>query len=172
MPLENLARYLKGLYPLGVMLAVAPLVDIVIRMTPMLPGELTWRFGTSILLLGNSAIMLTGLGLIGAIAALTGNATVLRALSVVAGVGAVLAIALIAMYMLDSTQIRAATPPQGQRDAFRGILSGANTATFAIASLIGLCVASWRAGSGIAARDARVQTRRPSGVVEPRASTA
>ncbi len=103
---ETLPRYARALYPVAFVLLLVPLMDLMLRSMPPQFGTLQWRFATVGLLLGNYGTILLGAGLVGLVAALTGNRTALRVLGVGAIVMAVLTVALLLMFALDAVQIR------------------------------------------------------------------
>jgi uncharacterized membrane protein len=103
---ENLQRYARALYPVALVLLLVPIVDLTLRSMPPQFGTLQWRFATVGLMLGNYGTILLGAGLLGLVAALTGNRTVLRVLGIGAIVMAVLTVAALLMFVLDAVQIR------------------------------------------------------------------
>ena len=109
---ENSIRYVKALYPVGILLTLVPLVDLGLRVFPPKFGTVQWRFATLGLLAGNLGTVLLGLGLIGLLAALAGHRTVLRVLGIVSLIGGVLLVAGLGMFTLDALQVRRTANPQ------------------------------------------------------------
>ena len=103
---ENLQRYLKGLYPLGFLLMLVPLVDILLRVFPPQFGQLQWRFAAVGLALGNVGTVLLGLGILGFVAAANGHRAFLRGIGILALVLAVVMLAVLVLFALDAVQIR------------------------------------------------------------------
>ena len=103
---ENLQRYVKGLYPLGFLLMLVPMVDILLRVFPPQFGQLQWRFAAVGLALGNVGTVLLGLGLLGFVAAVLGHRGFLRGLGFFALVLAIVLLAVLALFLLDAVQIR------------------------------------------------------------------
>lgn len=112
---DNLQRYTRALYPVALVLLLVPIVDLTLRSMPPQFGTLQWRFATVGLLLGNYGTILLGAGLVGLVAAITGNRGVLRAVGIGAIVMAVLTLAVILMFGLDAVQIRRLAAPNFKR---------------------------------------------------------
>ena len=144
---ENVSRVSKSLYPLGALLALVPLADLFVRVYPLRFGAPEWRIGVFVALIANFGIMLTGLGLAGVIAAVNEHRTVLRVLSILAAIGAVITLLVLVLFGLDTLQLRSAAPVGPMRGALlRGLVSGSVTTIFALVVLVSFMVASWRAG--------------------------
>jgi fucose 4-O-acetylase-like acetyltransferase len=158
---ENIQRYVRSLYSVAVLLVVVPFADLSLRAFPPQFGSLQWRFGTTGLLLGNLGTILLGIGLFGLVAALSGHRRVLRGLGYAAIVIAVIALAILAMFVLDAVQMRQLANPNFKR----AILLSSTGAL--IAGLIGTltCIAIGRGA---------IAASRPSsgGAYRPRASNA
>ena len=103
---QSLQRYVKALYPIGALLLLVPLVDLTLRTFPPQFGTLQWRFATVGLLLGNLGTLLLGTGLIGLVAAMSGQRRVLRVLGIVALALGVVFAAVLVLFALDAIQIR------------------------------------------------------------------
>lgn len=103
---DNVRRYLRVLYPVGLLLVLVPLVDLTLRAMPAQFGSLQWRFASVGLLLGNYGTIILGATLIGLAAVLLGDRGVLRALGIVALVMAALTLAVLVLFALDAVQIR------------------------------------------------------------------
>jgi hypothetical protein len=149
LPAENTARYVKSLYPLGVMLAVIPLIDWTAKVSPFFPDQLQWRFGAEVALVATLGIVLTGFALIGGIAAYSGHRLLLRVLSVIAGLGAVLAVLLLGFFLLDTTQMRGGMTDDDLRAGLtKALISGSATAFMGGIVLASLALGMWRASAG------------------------
>ncbi len=103
---ENLLRYVRALYSVGLLLVLVPLVDLTLRSFPVQFGTLQWRFSTVGLLLGNYGTLILGVALIGFTAALLGDRGVLRIVGTGALIMAVVTIALLVLFALDAVQLR------------------------------------------------------------------
>ena len=103
---ENLLRYVRALYSVGLLLLIVPLVDLTLRALPPQFGTLQWRFSTVGLLLGNYGTLILGVSLIGLTAALLGDRGVLRAVGVGALIMAVVTLAMLVLFGLDAVQLR------------------------------------------------------------------
>lgn len=103
---ENLSRYVRALYPVGLLLLTVPLVDLVLRSLPPQFGTLQWRFATVGLLLGNYGTLILGVALIGFTAAFLGERGILRAVGMGALIMAVFTLAILVLFALDALQLR------------------------------------------------------------------
>lgn len=103
---ENVLRYVRALYSVGLLLVLVPLVDLTLRSLPPQIGTLQWRFATVGLLLGNYGTLVLGASLIGFTAALLGDRGVLRIVGVAALIMAVVTLALLVLFALDAVQLR------------------------------------------------------------------
>ena len=103
---ENLSRYVRALYPVGLLLVTVPVVDLVLRSLPPQFGTLQWRFAAVGLLLGNYGTLILGAALVGFAAAVLGDRGVLRAVGMAALVMAVFTLAILVLFGLDALQLR------------------------------------------------------------------
>ncbi|GJG87929.1 hypothetical protein tb265_31100 [Gemmatimonadetes bacterium T265] len=103
---DNLLRYVRALYPVGLMLILVPLVDVGLRTFPPQAGTLQWRFASVGLLLGNYGTMVLGAALIGLTAAILGDRGILRIVGTAALVMGVVTLALLVLFALDAVQLR------------------------------------------------------------------
>lgn len=103
---ENLARYVRALYPVGLLLILVPVVDLVLRSFPPQFGTLNWRFATVGVLLGNYGTLILGAALVGLAAAILGERGVLRAVGIGALVMSVFTLAVLVLFALDAVQLR------------------------------------------------------------------
>lgn len=103
---DNARRYVKALYPVGILLMLVPVVDLTLRALPVQLGTLQWRFATVGLLLGNYGTIILGAALIGLAAALVGDRGPLRAVGIGALAMAAITVAVLVGFMLDAVQIR------------------------------------------------------------------
>ena len=156
-PDESPVRYVKGLYPLAVLLTFAPLMDMAVRTWPFQPTLLQWRFGFFVALISNFAIILTGLGLLGGIAAFSGHRLMLRVVSVLSALGALFGLAVLVLFALDALQARKMSDASVAGGLLRGLASGTITSSLSAAAMAGI---AWGAHRAAAALDKA--PRRPS----------
>ena len=171
LPNEKVNRVLKALYPLGVLLAVVPLVDWTAKIYPFYPAMVQWRFGTLVALIAQLGIMLTGFGIVAAIAAFVGHRTLLRVLAGVAGLGAALAVVVLLMFVLDTLQMRGSVTDDATRLAMtKTLISGTATAIGAIVVLASLAVGLFRGAADL--REGKSRRGAEATVVRGRSSGA
>lgn len=132
---ETLSRYVRALYPVGLLLVTVPVVDLVLRSLPPQFGTLQWRFATVGLLLGNYGTLILGAALVGLTAALLGERGVLRAVGIGALVMAVFTLAVLVLFALDALQLRGLVAPAVKRQV------GLSAAGAAVTGLLG--AATW-----------------------------
>ncbi len=128
---ENLLRYVRALYSVGLLLVFVPVVDLALRSYPPQFGTLQWRFATTGLLLGNYGTLVLGVALIGLTAALLGDRGVLRVVGTGALVMAVVTLALLVLFALDAVQLRQLVNVNVQRQV------GLSSAAAAITGVLG-----------------------------------
>lgn len=155
---ENLQRYAKGLYPLGFLLMLVPMVDILLRVFPPQFGQLQWRFATVGLALGNVGTVLLGLGLIGLVAAICGHRVVLRVLGFVALVFAVVLLAVLVLFALDAVQIRQMAAANFKRQIVTSSLGAAFAGTMGMIALVVLGRGALAASRATRLPERRVKT--------------
>jgi hypothetical protein len=127
---ENSQRFIRVLYPVGLLLICVPLADLVLRVAPPQFGTLQWRFATAGLLLGNYGTVILGTALTGLAAALTGDRRALRAVGIGAMAMAVVTLALIVLFGLDAVQIRQVANPAIKRNILTSSLGALFTGMF------------------------------------------
>ncbi len=103
---DSFLRYVRALYPVGLMLMLVPVVDLVLRSLPPQFGTLQWRYSATGLFLGNYGTLILGVALIGFTAALIGDRGILRAVGVGSLIMAVVTLAILALFGLDAIQLR------------------------------------------------------------------
>jgi hypothetical protein len=161
---DNVQRYAKGLYPLGALLVLVPLVDLMLRVSPPQFGTLQWRFASAGLFFGNLGTVLLGVGIVGLAAAITGQRRLLRGLSFVALAMAVTLLALLVLFALDAIQIRRLANANFKRAVLLSSIGALFTGAMGTLTLFVL----GRAGLN-ASRLTRVAERRPRTGVKPAA---
>jgi hypothetical protein len=158
---ENTERYVRALYPVGLLLVCVPLADLTLRAIPPQFGTLQWRFATGGLLLGNYGTIILGAGLCGLVAALVGDRRVLRAVGVCALVMAVLTVALLVLFGLDAVQIRQLANPALKRNILLSSTGAAFTGAFGTVVWLTLARAALAASRAAVRPAARARTATP-----------
>jgi hypothetical protein len=148
---ENSQRFIRALYPVGLLLICVPLVDLTLRAMPPQFGTLQWRFATAGLLLGNYGTIILGTALCGLVATLTGDRRVLRAVGFGAILMAVVTLALLVLFGLDAVQIRQLANPAIKRNILMSSLGAIFTGVFGAVVWLTLARAAL-AASRVAAR--------------------
>lgn len=160
---ENVLRYVRALYSVGLLLILVPVVDVALRAFPVQLGTLQWRFATVGLMLGNYGTIILGTALIGLTAALLGDRGVLRIVGAAALVMAVVTLALLVLFALDAVQLRQLVVANIKRQV------GLSSAGAAITGLLGATAWFLIGRSAMtASRSGRVaagRTRTPSPLV-------
>ena len=109
---DNLRAYLPGLYPLGVILLLAPIVDVVTRVLPLRGWDVGWRFGALGMAFDSMITSLLGVALLITVAAFLGHVKTRRSLGALALFGGVCAVASIGLFSLDYLQLRSEVDPR------------------------------------------------------------
>lgn len=147
------------LIPVALLLIASPGADLLAALTPMRPGEVSWRFGAYGLITNSLVTPILGLAIIMIVSEHQGWS---RSVAVIAAVCAALALILIAgfaLFVLDYIQLRQAV---GQ--AARGPYDSAAFKAMVIAALeagvlLSMAVAGFRARTGDAAPGHRRRER-------------
>ena len=168
---ENVSRVLKSLYPLGVLLALVPVIDWTAKVYPFHPGVVQWRFGALVSVIAQLGIMLTGFAIIAAVAAFLGHRTLLRVLSGLAAIGSVLALLVLVMFVLDTVQMRGSVADDAMRLGMaKTLISGTATSIGAIVVLVSMTIGLFRAAG--TAREGKARRNAESTVVRGRPANA
>ena len=145
------------LYPLAIVLVVLPLADVMIGLIPPRFGQMQWRVGATGLVSGAMLFPLVGFVAATASAHLLGHRwtqRVLAALSVVVGLGFLVALVLFAF---DVIQIRRNIPAQNQRAYDLAAAKGFITQAMLAGMFFALGVVSFRYSRLAAKRAARAK---------------
>lgn len=110
-------RATRFAYPVGLVLILAPMLELLGRVWPMQWYLIQWRFQTEIAVINAAPVLLLGAVLIGAIAWANESTSVLRIGGLLLGLFGVLLIPLLVMLALDAIQLR-----QMARSELRGQL--------------------------------------------------
>lgn len=97
---------LLGLYPVAIAIMVVPLMEILAGSWPFNIGNVAWRFGVGGLLLKSFLVPFTGLGYAALLATVLEQRRVLRVISVLGLVGALVVAGMATLFVLDYLQIR------------------------------------------------------------------
>lgn len=159
-----LRRLAGPLYAIALLMLVIPATDFVSNVWPLNPGDFRWRFGMVGLLSGFLLTPLLGLLLAAVVAAITEDVRMLRAVSAVAGAGALILVLFVGLFTLDVLQFRPEVPAErlGSFD-FANVRSMVKHLIVA-ATLGWMSLTSWRAvssslaGKGKAPRAVATQT--------------
>jgi hypothetical protein len=147
---ENIQRYVKSLYAVGLLLILVPLVDMVLRGSPMQFGSLQWRFTIVGLLFGQMGTITLGFALTGLAAAVTGQTGRLRAVGYAGLVFAALVLASLALFALDALQMRQLAAANAKRVIFSAAAGASTAAVLGTVALIAIgrgALGASRAGS-------------------------
>lgn len=152
-----LARRLAGpCYVIAALLVLLPATDFVSNVWPLQPGDFRWRFGMTGLLSGFLLTPLLGVVLAALVAAITDDRRTLRLTCVVAAAGAVLLVALVALFGLDVLQFRTEVPADR-----RGPFDFANIRA-TVKHLLAAASLGWLAMSGLRATGAATAGKGPA----------
>jgi hypothetical protein len=141
-----IVTYARALYPVGAALVLFPLSDIGSRLVPPNFHNLQWRFAVVGLGLSSQSVLILGVTLLGLVAALRENRGLLRALSVFTGLISLLLVGGLALFALDTLQLRGvirnpAAKPQLTKMAISASMAG----VLHTIAYVGLTIALWRA---------------------------
>lgn len=102
-------------HAIGVLLVLAPLGELAAGVGSLNPGAVPWRFGAAGLLSGALVLPVAGLGLVLAGGVLLEQWRLLRVLAVLVGILMVKVLVLLAIFGLDTLQVRIQVPLEGRR---------------------------------------------------------
>ncbi len=139
-----LLRRLAGpCYFIALLLVLIPATDFISNVWPLQPGDFRWRFGMTGLLAGFLLTPMLGIVLAGLVAAMTEDHGMLRLVSMVAAVGAVILVMFVALFALDVVQFRPEVPADR-----RGPFDFANVRSI-VKHLLAAGSLGWLARSGL-----------------------
>ena len=134
-------------YFVCLLLIIVPLGDLATNIWPFRFGEVGWRYGMVGLLSGFLVSPLMGLILAVIGAAYMGHRRMLRALGILAAVGALVLLALTGLFLLDVIQVQPEVPPEGSSTFRIGATRAFIKNTLVVAGLAWLSVGSFRVAS-------------------------
>ena len=122
---DHVQTFLPGLYPVGALLVLAPVADVVTAAWPFQVGEAAWRFGTIGLAFRSIMLQVLGFALVVSTAALLGHRSLLRGLSIAALVAAVALCGGVARFVADYRDLQTLIGAGSGFDtsAFRAVLA-------------------------------------------------
>ena len=104
--------FVRALYPMGPLLALASVADPIIRIVPFKPGNLAWRFGAVGLISDGMVGFLFGVICTIGIAAILDDRRTARVLAALTGLGGIVLAAVLAFFLLDALQVRSGVQAQ------------------------------------------------------------
>lgn len=152
-----LARRLAGpCYVIAALLVLLPATDLVSDVWPLQPGDFRWRFGMTGLLSGFLLTPLVGIVLAALVAAITNDRRALRLTAIVAAVGALSLVVLVALFGLDALRVRPEVPVDR-----RGPFDFANLRV-TVEHLLAAASLGWLASRGLRATGAATAGKGPA----------
>jgi len=127
------------LHALGLLLCIAPLLDLAAGVGSINPEQVPWRFGAFGLLSGALVLPMVGLGLILVASVLLEQVGLTRAVGVLAALGLVAILAVLVVFALDALQVRAQIRQEAKRPFDLATVKA--LATYGMESLVALTVA-------------------------------
>lgn len=103
------------LHALGLLLCLAPMLDLAAGVGSINPNEVPWRFGALGLLSGALVLPMVGLGLLLVASVLLEQAWLTRTIGIAALLLTVVALALLVVFGLDALQMRAQIRQEAKR---------------------------------------------------------
>lgn len=105
-PSLDSARAVRFAYPVGLLLMLAPLLELAGRIWPLQWYLIQWRFQSEIAIINAAPVLLLGALVVAVVAWMNESAGVLKIMGLLAGVFGVLLLPLLVMLALDAIQIR------------------------------------------------------------------
>ena len=131
-----------GAYVFALTLVLGPMIDLISTVLPARVGDVTWRYGFLGLGAGYLNTPLLGFGLAIGVAIWQEDLAVLRALGVLATVGAVMLLPIMAVWALDVLQMRELREPEVRAGVLMGgVIQGTK--------YFGACVVLGLVGMGV-----------------------
>lgn len=127
------------LHALGLLLCIAPLLDLAAGVGSINPGEVPWRFGALGLLSGALVLPMVGLGLLLTASVLLDQPGLTRVIGGLAALGLLVILAVIVIFALDALQVRAQIRQEAKRPFDLATVKA--LATYALESLVALTLA-------------------------------
>jgi hypothetical protein len=105
---------IAGAYCIAAMMVIMPLSELALRVWPLRIGETSWRFGAAGLFSSALLLPLLGLMVAGAVAFLSGNRTLVRALAGFTAAAGALLVLSSGLFALDAVQMRSNVVPEAK----------------------------------------------------------
>ncbi len=146
---------MRALYPIGPLLAFASVVDPVIRLFPVHPSIVMWRFGAVGVLSNGVVGFLFGFAWTIGIAAILDDRRTARTLSALLALVGVAFLGVLALFALDALQVRASVQPNFKPTFDMSVIKA--MLQFGLSAPVALIIgiAGWRSTRGRAAASAR-----------------
>lgn len=138
-----------SLHAVGILLGLAPLTDLAAGLGSLNPGAVPWRFGALGLLSGALVLPVAGLGLVFLAAVLLEQRALIRLLTAVAGLGLVVVLAGVVLFLLDALQVRAQVRQDAKRAFDLATIKALLTFGIEAIVLLTLALTTWRAARGM-----------------------
>ena len=145
--MESLRRIAPGAYFVAALLFLITLVDYLGNAWPFRPGEVGWRYGIVGMISTYLLSPLLGCLIASATAAWLPQPRVSRSLAIIMWVGALLLLAALAAFLLDSLQVRSAAAPEARWVTTTSFMLATAKIFLAAMALIVLGRGNWRAAS-------------------------
>jgi len=123
---DSVQMFLPGLYPVGALLILAPLADVLAAAWPLRVGEAAWRFGAFGLEFQAILLQVLGFALLLGTSALLGQRALLRGVSVAALLAAIGLCFGVTRFVMDYRELHGLLDQAAARfdsSAFRAVLS-------------------------------------------------
>lgn len=141
---DNRRPLLMALYAVGITLILATVLEPALRVWPLRPGDIGWRFGAVGLAANTLAGVVFGLGWLLGVALLLGHRKVLRALAVLSLIVGVVSLAVLGFFALDYLQLRGDVRPELQGGFTRAAVQAVVLTIASGLTSLGLGVGGWK----------------------------
>jgi hypothetical protein len=111
-PVRNISSLRGPAYVVAGLLMLFSVLDVVLTVLPLSPGNVNWRFGVAGLAAAGLVGVLLAVLLAYVVALLTGQRRTLRVLAGLSILAAALALAFLAVLLLDAIQLSGSVPAQ------------------------------------------------------------
>jgi hypothetical protein len=132
-------------YAAAALLIAMPLLDTLLSVWPLRPGEVSWRFGAVGLFSRALMTPLLGLLLMFAISLLFDHRRVTRTIAVAAGASILVIGGAMLLFVLDALQMRAQVRPEAMRAFDVATIVAFAKYGFAIITALGFAIPGWKA---------------------------
>jgi hypothetical protein len=141
----NKRPVLFGMYPVAVAVMFVPMVDLIAGSWPLNPGSMSWRFGVLGLLMKSLLVPMMGLAFATLIAAFLEQRRMLRFLSVVGLLAAVLIVACTVTFALDFMQLRPSFVTAVKVQMDKATMTAVLIAGLVFPVALGIGIGGWKA---------------------------